>query len=126
MQIGSSPTKLCGEDFTGDTKTVANVVHAESKVCVNLKLTTEVFADEISWEFGGCSGPQTGSKYTNSNTQTIECCQPPGDYTMKCKDSYGDGWNGAYIQVGSSTAKVCKDFTTGTTKSVTVNHPASP
>ena len=124
IQIGSSATKLCSDFTSGRQKNVANVAHTASKVCVDLKLVTKVWAKEISFEFGGCSSTAAGT-YANNKEYTIRCCQLPGPYTMKCKDTYGDGWNGAYVQVGSSTAKVCQDFTSGKEKSLTVNHPSS-
>ena len=135
IQIGSSQKKLCADSF-GKDKTVSNVAHKGSNtapktdsVCVNLKLTTKRYAKEISWEFGKCSGPGNwesgpGKNYPTFKTITIECCQPPGDYEMKCMDSHGDGWNGGFIQVGSSPDKLC----TGKfkEKSTTVKHPANP
>ena len=45
---------------------------------------------------------------------------------MQCKDSYGDGWHGGYIQIGSSATKLCSDFTSGRQKNVAnVAHTAA-
>ena len=88
-------------------------------------LQTKKYGHEISWEFGNCSSE--GTDYANDASYDIECCQPPGDYTMKCKDSYGDGWHGGYIQVGSSPTKICEDFKEekprGYKKEVIASHP---
>ena len=40
-----------------------------------------------------------------------QCCLEPGNYNLECKDSYGDGWNGGYIEVNGE--KYCESFSTG-------------
>ena len=54
------------------------------------------YESEQSWTFGTCS--MSDSK----------CCLASGTYTLNCKDSYGDGWNGGYIII--SGTKYCDDF----------------
>ena len=39
-------------------------------------------------------------------------------YILKCKDSYGDGWNGGFIKIQGT--KYCKNFNSGTEKAVNV------
>ena len=46
--------------------------------------------------------------HESHNTHEAECCLPPGEYTLECKDSYGDGWHGGYITVNG--AKYCENF----------------
>ena len=54
----------------------------------------------------------------------IECCQASGTtlnprtYTLNCKDSYGDGWGGGYIKIGST--EYCKQFLSGHEESHTI------
>ena len=36
------------------------------------------------------------------------CCLPPGDYTLTCRDSGGDGWNGAIMEI--QRHRYCDDF----------------
>jgi len=125
IQVGSSPARICENFRTGSsqTQTVAHTPPSPlppGTVCTTIKLTTQTWGSEISWDFGSCS---RGRIYGNNQVYTTECCQPAGDYTLTCKDSYGDGWHGGYIQVGSSPAKTCYDFRSGTTQSQTINHP---
>ena len=40
-----------------------------------------------------------------------QCCQTDGDYTLICKDSYGDGWHGGYITIEG--VKYCENFDSG-------------
>ena len=48
-------------------------------------------------------------EHENHNThEAAECCLPPGEYTLECKDSYGDGWHGGYITVAGT--KYCENF----------------
>ena len=57
---------------------------------------------------GSCSN---GQEYGNRNTYTEECCQLAGDYQLVCKDSYGDGWHGGYIEILG--VKYCQGFLDG-------------
>jgi len=80
-------------------------------VCQNIKVVTKGYAKENSWTFGSCSPSRS---YSISNTIYYEsCCQPAGSYDFVCKDSYGDGWHGGYVQIGESDKKLCEDFTSG-------------
>ena len=115
IQVGGSDTKHCQDFTSGQSKEVANVAHTTK--CIDMKLVTKTWGEEISWSFGSCSSTQT---YANNKEYDIKCCQPPGKYDFKCIDSYGDGWHGGYIRVpGTSTINLCQDFTTGRSKTVT-------
>ena len=46
--------------------------------------------------------------HESHNTHEAECCLPPGEYTLECKDSYGDGWHGGYITINGT--EYCKNF----------------
>ena len=58
-------------------------------------------------------------KYGNNAKYEEKCCLAPGTYTLNCKDSFGDGWHGGYIEIGGT--EYCQDFNAGKLKSVTVN-----
>merc|ERR1719184_478083 len=88
-----------------------------SLVCKNIKMKTESGGEEISWTYGTCSSPTIF--YSNAE-YNFKCCQPAGEYELKCNDSYGDGWHGAYIQIGET--QYCKDFTYGKFQTQTVKH----
>ena len=77
--------------------------------CLEMKLTTASYGSEISWTLDSC---QSNSGYGDNNEYTQQCCLEPGNYNLECKDSYGDGWNGGYIEVDGK--KYCDGFTSGT------------
>ena len=53
-----------------------------------------------------------------------ECCQARGTYELNCKDSHGDGWHGAYIQIGEADEHLCRNFTHGHSLNLRVEHKA--
>lgn len=61
----------------------------------------------------------SGTGYT-SDSETIvhDCCPAYGSHTLKCKDSYGDGWHGGYIFIDGK--RYCDDFSTGSLQTETV------
>ena len=76
-------------------------------ICFEVKLTTKGFTDEISWNLGECSGlgPYSGPSSIH------QCCIAPGTYQLECKDTYGDGWRGGYIEVDGK--RYCENFING-------------
>ena len=49
--------------------------------------------------------------HENYKTHEAECCLPPGEYTLECKDSWGDGWHGGYITINGTN--YCENFNRG-------------
>ena len=96
----------------------------DTNVCVNIRVRTMAWGIENSWKFGSCSGPAQGSTYSSRKTYNVQCCQPVGTYELDCKDSYGDGWHGGWIKIGSSKTKICKNFRDGSNQSQQVEHKA--
>jgi len=80
-------------------------------VCTRVKVVTTTWGNEISWTFGKC---QSSTAYENNEVYTEECCQEAGSYELVCKDSYGDGWHGGYIEIEG--IQYCKDFEDGSEK----------
>ena len=80
----------------------------DNDVCFDVKLTIVKYGKEISWNLGSC---QSNGGYVNNAEYTEQCCLEPGNYNLECKDSYGDGWNGGYIEVNGE--KHCESFTSG-------------
>ena len=37
-----------------------------------------------------------------------QCCLPSGTHTLKCKDAWGDGWDGGYLEINGQ--KYCDNF----------------
>ena len=83
-------------------------VYLFTETCVDVKLTTISWANEISWSFGSCNSSQP---YFDDNVHTERCCLLPGEHALKCKDSYGDGWHGGFIEIKG--AKYCETFDSG-------------
>ena len=79
--------------------------------CFDVEITTTQYGRESSWSFGSCSSSQA---YTDNSVYSEQCCLSPGDHTLKCKDSYGDGWHGGFIEIGGE--RYCEDFTSGKEK----------
>ena len=73
-----------------------------------MKLTTSSWGNEISWTFGSCSSAQ---EYASQQEYTERCCLTSGEHTLTCKDSYGDGWHGGFMEIGGT--KYCDDFQSG-------------
>ena len=86
-------------------------------VCVNMKLTTKIYGHENSWEFGPCSSSQV---YANNQEYSERCCLTPGEYTLRCIDTYGDGWHQGSIEINGND--YCGDFERGheATRQITI------
>ena len=69
---------------------------------------TKKWGNENSWIFGNCANSQT---YKSKQIYTEKCCQLEGEYELICKDSFGDGWHGGYLEIDGT--KYCTDFKQG-------------
>ena len=78
------------------------------EVSFNVSLTSRNWGSEISWTLGDCS---SDTIYENHDTHEGECSLPSGQYTLVCKDSYGDGWHGGFIMISGKT--YCETFDSG-------------
>ena len=83
--------------------------------CFDVKVTTADYGDEYSWSLGTCSNNQVYSHFKEYNE---ECCLDAGVHTLKCKDSYGDGWVGGFINIQGKI--YCDNFKGGYEKAVEV------
>jgi len=82
-------------------------------ICVRVTLqTARWWATEISWNLGDCEGQE---RYQNNRPYHKECCFSPSlnEVTLTCKDSHGDGWNGAYININGQTYCGEEEFSNG-------------
>ena len=61
---------------------------------------------------GTCEGKQQRG---NHDFRYSKCCLPPGKYTLKCKDSLGNGWEGGHVKIAG--IHYCTGFTKGYQKS---------
>ena len=77
-------------------------------ICFIVTHTSKRDANENWWKLGSCSNKHPHLDLSTANTQ---CCLPPGEYTLECKDTYGDGWHGGYITINGED--YCKTFTEG-------------
>ena len=81
--------------------------------CVEVKVTTKYYGNEISWTLGHCSNHDF---YGDNQEYSSRCCLSHGNHNLECKDAWNDGWNGGYITVDG--VKFCENFNTG---SVTID-----
>lgn len=81
---------------------------------LDVVVQTTSYANEFSWEITSsdlvvCSG----GPYTNDSTyDSVGCVITDGDYTLRCIDSYGDGWHGGSVTIEGN--QYCQDFTSQT------------
>jgi spore coat protein CotH len=72
---------------------------------VQLILNTANWGGEVSWEIldGDNDVVFEGTDYSDWNTYVYDLCLLPGCYTLLMLDSYGDGWNGAQVNIFDDT-----------------------
>ena len=84
-------------------------------IIVYVYMTVKKYASEMSFTFYSSSLTTCyRSTYSGSGTWTKTCYLIPGDYTLSCIDSYGDGWHGGYITILG--VKYCSGFSSGKLK----------
>jgi hypothetical protein len=86
------------------------------------------YASEMSWTFysPSLSTCYRGS-YSSTGTWNRKCYLTPGQFSLRCIDSYGDGWHGGYIEILG--VKYCTGFSTGklaTGGPVTITYDSGP
>ena len=84
---------------------------------VVIKLTTKDGASEISWSLGTACEMPVGS-YEDDKEYTKTCTVLPGEYTLTCKDSGEDGWQGGFIEIQGT--QYCRGFQSGFQETVQV------
>ncbi|MBK7268564.1 MAG: T9SS type A sorting domain-containing protein [Flavobacteriales bacterium] len=80
--------------FTMEVVCAGNNVPPCADNGVQLKLRTDDFASETSWEiapFGNTIPVCSGSGYGNNTDLTLDCCLIDGCYVLSVFDSFGDG-----------------------------------
>ena len=85
---------------------------------LTIKTTPKGLGNENSWTIGSCSNEE---EFENYWTVSQTCCiqpSPTGSYNLECKDTYGDGWHGGYLEINGET--FCEDFTSGHSKTEVV------
>ena len=88
-------------------------------VCIEIKLTTRLFASEISWTFANiCNSNQ---QYQDNQEYSQTCCIRTiydWEHELKCTDTHGDGWHDAYITINGR--RYCEDFLHGEEKTAII------
>jgi len=87
-----------------------------SSTVVVVSVTPVHWPSEISWNVKDASGTEMcDSAAMGALLEGVpaysECCLPDATYTIHCYDSYGDGWNGAFLTFGN--AEKCTGFDNG-------------
>ena len=75
------------------------------------------YGSEVSWSLDTTCTNDPISGF-GGQQQIKTCSLSPGEYTLVCADSYGDGWNGAQLTIQGVT--YCDDFIQGPEKMVQV------
>ena len=97
------------------------MIHSNKKsvlfleICADIQIRTERWGYENSYSIGTCVAKE---QYSSNSDYAEECCLVPGNYTMDCKCSYGDGWHGGYLEING--VRYCDDFSSGHKQTVTV------
>ena len=82
----------------------------------DIQLKTKGSGGEITWKISEtCFSDRTYFSYSEYS-QT--CNLTPGEYTLRCMDSYGDGWDGAVFEINGK--KYCESFTSGRSMIVSI------
>ena len=76
-----------------------------SETCFDVKLTTKNWGSEIKWRVGEC---KSNREYQRDKIYIKQCCLPGGIHKLSCKDDWGDGWNGGFLEINGQ--KYCDNF----------------
>ena len=60
----------------------------------------------------------SNQEYSGNGEYFEECCLDAGVYTLKCKDSHGDGWFEGFITIQGKT--YCETFIDGPEEAIEV------
>jgi len=117
----------CLEDMSGTATTQGPTEPPGPTVCFDVTTVTTAFANENSWAIAcvdrSCSECVSDSQsYRDDSQYTQNCCLPQDreQLLVICKDSWGDGWEGGYLEINGN--KFCKDYTTGLEKEVIIDN----
>jgi len=85
--------------------------YAAGDLCFVVKTVPKYYAVEITWNIGGTCDSK--DEYDNYKEDTQKCCvaKDQGEITITCKDSYGDGWHGGYLEINEK--RYCENFSDG-------------
>ncbi|MCP4798510.1 MAG: hypothetical protein GY893_01010, partial [bacterium] len=93
-----------------------------SATVVNVQTYGGSFASEVSWDLVDATGTvlmSSGSVSSGTTDHGYVDLPDPGCYELQCYDTWGDGWNGAYVDIidttsGTTLHTLGLGFTTGT------------
>ena len=102
---------LCPDPMLSGTDALVPTQTSELRyeICFNIGIFGQKYLYEISWEVGSCSSSRI---YISNYIYYEECCLESGNYTVKCWDSYGDGWRRWSLMVINGRY-YCWDFKDG-------------
>jgi hypothetical protein len=111
----------------------ALIVSTVSATVVNVQTFSGSFGSEVSWDLvddatGLTLLSSAGPFFSNSTYDAYVDLPDPGSYTLNMIDSWGDGWNGAYVNIidsvsGAVAYTLGTGFTSGSTYSETFTLP---
>ena len=77
------------------------------------EITTGIWAEEVTWEVWTLDGELVAGPfgpYEDETTYTHELCLEPGCYEVLMMDSFGDGWQGASLDIYNSEGGLVGSF----------------
>ena len=81
---------------------IASTVFAQDCTEFEVLIATQNWGYEISWDIVDQDGQiayVSNTPYDSFSTYTESLCLPDGCYNLQMYDSFGDGWNGAILEV---------------------------
>ena len=87
------------------------------EVCFDVTTHTKNWGHENDWTIacsdGGCRECANDEEFGNHASYTQQCCLPQdeSEFTITCKDEWGDGWHGGVLEINGN--EYCGDFSSG-------------
>ena len=87
------------------------------EVCFDVTTYTKDWGHENDWTIackdGGCRECANDQEFGDDGTYTQTCCLPQDEteFTITCKDEWGDGWHGGNLEINGNS--YCGDFSSG-------------
>ena len=103
------------DEDSNNPATAAPTEAPGTEVCFDVTTNANIWAHEIQWNIGGSTHDscENEKSYENHEVHTQQCCLSADhtEFAITCKDTYGDGWHGGYLEINGE--QYCANFTNG-------------
>jgi len=109
--------QYCEEFSSGDEYVDAMPNRELSEACFDVKTVTKSWGEELEWTIGcsdgSCAECESEQAYGDYAEYGQECCFPKEqeEFVITCKDTFGDGWHGGYLEIRGDL--FCENFHEG-------------